>query len=47
MMKKIQDNDMTDCISAIYAKNDIEFLWSIGLSVDCDEDQIGQVYAEN
>lgn len=43
-MKKRHDNDVTDCISVIYVENDTEFLWSIRLSVDYDEDQIGQLH---
>ena len=31
MMKTRQDNDMVDCIGAIYAENKIKLLWLIGL----------------
>ena len=30
MTKNRQDNDVTDCISAVYVKNEIDLLWSIG-----------------
>ena len=42
MTKTRHDNDVTDCTGAIYAKNDIELLWSIRLGVDCDGNYIGQ-----
>ena len=42
VMKTRQDNDMTDCIGAFYAKKDIELLWPIGLDAVCDEYQRGQ-----
>ena len=32
---------MIDCTSAVYAKNDTELLWLIGLGIDCNENQIG------
>lgn len=39
--KTIQDNDVIDYVEAIYAKNNIELSWLIGLGADCDENQIG------
>ena len=41
-MKTRQDNDVTNCTGVVYAKNEIEFLWSIRLSVMCDKNQTGQ-----
>ena len=41
-MKFEQDNDVANRIGAVYIENDTEFLWLIGLSADCDENQIGQ-----
>ena len=37
VMKTKQDNDMTDHVGAIYAKNDNEQSWLIRLSVACNE----------
>ena len=44
MMKTRQDNDMTNHIDTVYAKNDIELLWPIEPIVDCDKNQIGQLH---
>ena len=41
-MKTIQDNDTTDLIGLVYAKNDIEHSWLIKSGVVYDENQIGQ-----
>ena len=38
-MKIRKDNDVTDHISVVYVKNDIELLWSIESSAVCDENQ--------
>ena len=38
-MKIRKDNDVTDHISVVYVKNDIELLWPIGSSTVCDENQ--------
>ena len=35
---------MIDHTGAIYTKNDIEHLWPIRSSVDCDENHIGQLH---
>lgn len=43
MMKTILDNNMIDCTSMVYTKNDIELSWSIRLGVDYDKNQIGQL----
>ena len=43
MIKTSQANKVIDHIGAIYAKNDTKLLWSIGLNVDCDENQIRQL----
>ena len=40
--KTRQDNDMTDCIDADYAKNKTVQLWSIELGIVYDENLIGQ-----
>ena len=37
-----KDNDVSDHIDAVYAENDTELSWPIGLGVDYDEIQIGQ-----
>ena len=42
MTKTIQDNDVTNHASAIYAENNTELSWSIGSGTDCDENQLGQ-----
>ena len=39
MTKARQDNDMTNCTSTVYAKNDIELSWPIGPGVICHENQ--------
>ena len=44
VIKTKQDNDMTNCKGAVYAKNNIELSWLIGLGVDGDENQIGQLH---
>ena len=36
-MKTIEDKDVTNHISAVYTKNDIELSWPIRLSTDYDE----------
>ena len=41
-MKIRQDNDVTDRTRAIYDENETKLSWPIGLSADCDENQIGQ-----
>ena len=41
-MKTRQDNDMTDLIGMVYAKNETELSWSIRLDVVCDENQAWQ-----
>lgn len=40
-MKTKQNNDLTDCIGAVYAEDDIEMWWSTGLGMICDKNQIG------
>ena len=35
-MKTKQDNDLTNCIGAVYAKNDTKISWSIELGTICD-----------
>ena len=40
--KTRQDNDMTDCIDADYAKKKTVQLWSIELGIVYDENLIGQ-----
>ena len=40
-MKSRQDNDITDCIGAIYAKIRTELSWSIGQDVVYHEKQMG------
>ena len=42
VMTTRQDNDMTDHIGVIYAKNDTKLSWPIGPSVDSDDNQKGQ-----
>lgn len=34
-----QDNDVANLIGTIYAKNETELLWPIGLGVVCDENE--------
>ena len=41
-MKARQDNDMTDCTSVEYTKNDTKLSWSIRSSMIYDENQSGQ-----
>ena len=41
-MKTRQDNDVTDCIGAIYVENKTGLLWLIKSGIICDENQIGQ-----
>ena len=36
-MKTIEDNDVTNHISAVYTKNNIELSWPIRLFIDYDE----------
>ena len=36
-MKTLQENDVIDRIDVIYAKNEIELSWSIGLGTVCDK----------
>ena len=36
---------MTNYIGSVYTKNDTKLSWSIGLGVDCDENQIGQLHS--
>lgn len=53
--KTRQDNNGTNSIGLVYAKNKIELLWLIGLSTVCDDNQTEQrrdrsyrcVYAKN
>ena len=40
--KTKQVNNMIDCTSAVYAKNDTELLRQIGSVVDYDKNQIGK-----
>ena len=40
--KTRQDNGVKDGIGAVYAKNDMELLWPIGLGVVYDKNLIGQ-----
>ena len=42
MIETRQDNDMTNCTSAVYSDNKIELLWPIKLSAICDKNQTGQ-----
>ena len=35
-MKTRHNNDMTDCIGAVYAENEIDLLWTIGLGAIWD-----------
>lgn len=42
MMKTRWDNNVTDYIGAVYAKNEIELLWLVGSSVDYDENHTWQ-----
>ena len=37
-----KDNDVSNHIDVVYAENDTELSWLIGLGVDYDEIQIGQ-----
>ena len=41
-MKTRQDSHVTNHIDVIYVENEIELLWSTGLSLVCDENQIKQ-----
>lgn len=41
MTKTKQDNYVIDCIDTVYAKNEIELLWSIKLGAIYYENQIG------
>ena len=43
VMKTRQDNDVTNCIGAVYAENKIELSWLIRSSIDCDENHIWQL----
>ena len=36
-MKTKQDNKLTDCIDALYVKNDSKLLWPIGSDALCDD----------
>ena len=40
-MKTKQDNDVIDCIDAIYEENETQLLWPIRLRTVYDENQIG------
>lgn len=40
-MKTRQDNGVANYIGVIYAKNEIELSWSIGLGTVYDKNQIG------
>ena len=40
--KTRQDNNGTNSIGLVYAKNKIELLWLIGLSTVCDDNQTEQ-----
>ena len=42
-MKTKQDNDMTNCIGAVYVENNIELSWLIRSGTVCDENHIGQL----
>ena len=44
MMKTKQYYYMTDHTCAVYAENEIEFLWAIESSADCDENHIRQLH---
>ena len=46
VLKTRQDNDMTDHIGAVYAKNDNELLWHVGLGDNYDEKQTRQLWDE-
>ena len=35
-MKTRHNNDMTDCIGAVYTENEIDLLWMIGLGAIWD-----------
>ena len=41
--KTKQDNDVINCTSATYSKNDTEPSWPIRLGANCDENQIGKL----
>ena len=43
MMKTKQDHDLINHAGVVYIKNDTDLSWLIGSSVDCDENQIGQL----
>lgn len=55
LTKTRQDNNMINRISVVYAENNIELSWPIGLGVDYDENHINNyvfdctdaIYAEN
>ena len=40
-MNAKEDNDVTNHISAVYAKNNVELSWSIRLGAYYDKNQIG------
>ena len=42
--ENIQENDVTNHVDAIYAKNDIKVSWLIKSGADCNENQIRQLH---
>ena len=40
-MKTRQDNNLTNCIREVYAKNETEQSWPTESGADCDENQRG------
>ena len=36
-MKTRQENEVTACISVVYAENNIELSWPMGSGADCEE----------
>ena len=44
LTKTKQDNNVTVCIGAVHAENDMEMSKPIGSGTDYDENQIGQLH---
>ena len=44
MIETKQDNDVINHTSTVYDENEIGLSWPIGLGVNCDENQIGQLH---
>ena len=43
-MKTKQENDLIDSVGVLYVENNTKLLWWIGLGVDYDVNQIGELH---